>query len=628
MNTPKVKRYKTYTPSAETLLGEHGWHYLPAYMNKRGILTSHLLRLQLTNHPEMLKMLLLKAAKSDKVRENIKNLCKLRGFRSLQQVRRVVHESGVDTKDIKKVATDIVEQIGLYDDDNQVVKAKQKAAFSYGGYYEYDHQLSQHRDVRCPNCDKNEHVNTYDNDYIEEVLERCENYETVIGPYVSCKNCEKVIRPIISEATGLSDNDWSDSYGEWEQHKDNLEELGDALTKHATDAGYPKTEYLMVSGDNLDWRGRSGWTMTRSNELAKAMSVNSDFCLGEGKLWVPSNGLGYLSARLSHHDVPMGGRLTVYPAWYCELLEEQRYQDEYDEDAIIAGDDIVDAIKLGDIATRMLCGAGNFFDYAGNQGWHKFEVVSKKGLTDALDEQLDKLPEIEGDPADCFEALAVMVRNEYMEVLRLIRSGDADDARMRSVYLRLAMQQLIDEVERREECEPAVIIFTDDGAIGETFTSIEGLRVIIIDNRIEFADKEYIYKMEGMEPHKVTDIEPEYDAYLTKRWLNKKDACEPSFVGTVIRGTNRPDDLFNPLASLYKQADRTGYFEYIKGARTELGDALFDSNHKLWEEHGHEVINELVDRLNRTAPEGFYFGTHTGDMSDYGFWRVPDNNAN
>lgn len=37
-----------------------------------------------------------------------------------------------------------------------------------------------------------------------------------------------------------------------------------------------------------------------------------------------------------------------------------------------------------------------------------------------------------------------------------------------------------------------------------------------------------------------------------------------------------------------------------------------------------EIIADMMDALNDVAPNGYYFGAHPGDGSDFGFWQIEE----
>lgn len=77
----------------------------------------------------------------------------------------------------------------------------------------------------------------------------------------------------------------------------------------------------------------------------------------------------------------------------------------------------------------------------------------------------------------------------------------------------------------------------------------------------------------------------------------------PSFIDAVkvIDPDNRP--LMASMAQLESDMQKDGYFD--------SEDCQFD-------------LDYLFDTLNMLAPDGFYFGSHPGDGSDYGFWECED----
>lgn len=88
-------------------------------------------------------------------------------------------------------------------------------------------------------------------------------------------------------------------------------------------------------------------------------------------------------------------------------------------------------------------------------------------------------------------------------------------------------------------------------------------------------------------------------------------------IGSISHGTMRPEDLIPEFIYTLKQLDtEKKYTELIIEAEA-ITD--FDSD------DASELLNEdLFNALNDMAPPYFYFGSHPGDGSDYGFWLSED----
>lgn len=95
---------------------------------------------------------------------------------------------------------------------------------------------------------------------------------------------------------------------------------------------------------------------------------------------------------------------------------------------------------------------------------------------------------------------------------------------------------------------------------------------------------------------------------------------------TIIRGTFRYQDLIPAFLAEIRERDLEAYAQ-IQMSSFSLPPAYAqeDEDSEWWtSEEAYHFLEELFDILNELAPEGFYFGPHPGDGSDFGFWEVED----
>jgi hypothetical protein len=90
--------------------------------------------------------------------------------------------------------------------------------------------------------------------------------------------------------------------------------------------------------------------------------------------------------------------------------------------------------------------------------------------------------------------------------------------------------------------------------------------------------------------------------------------------GTVISGTLRNQDL---IPAFIATMHRIGQGEMAKILTPPL-DVYLNDDHKWWDsEEASELLHEVMEKLSDAAAEhGYYFGSHEGDGSDYGFWEI------
>ena len=89
---------------------------------------------------------------------------------------------------------------------------------------------------------------------------------------------------------------------------------------------------------------------------------------------------------------------------------------------------------------------------------------------------------------------------------------------------------------------------------------------------------------------------------------------------TVIKSTLRAFDLYGSFLEVIKDTP-----EYASIALSNIVplSALDDEDDAFWDsDECIHVMQELSDILNSYAPDGYYFGSHEGNSSDFGYWKI------
>ena len=102
--------------------------------------------------------------------------------------------------------------------------------------------------------------------------------------------------------------------------------------------------------------------------------------------------------------------------------------------------------------------------------------------------------------------------------------------------------------------------------------------------------------------------------------FKKSEANLADLKGLVVsEGTMRSEDLIPKFLNVLKTYGKDKYDAYVKENPEVLDFEGMDD-----ETMGY-VVDELFDKLDEIAPEGFYFAAHPDDGACYGFWEVdPD----
>lgn len=87
---------------------------------------------------------------------------------------------------------------------------------------------------------------------------------------------------------------------------------------------------------------------------------------------------------------------------------------------------------------------------------------------------------------------------------------------------------------------------------------------------------------------------------------------------SVSHGTMRPQDLLPAFMDVIRDTP-----EYVQVMNAVPAHAMEDREAEWWDgEDAAGLLESLSDTLDAYSPEGYYFGVHPGDGSDYGYWKA------
>ena len=102
------------------------------------------------------------------------------------------------------------------------------------------------------------------------------------------------------------------------------------------------------------------------------------------------------------------------------------------------------------------------------------------------------------------------------------------------------------------------------------------------------------------------------------------------FTGTVVEGTMRPQDVLPAMMDVMLQYHPEAYQLVTSTISSEFDLTYMElcghENHPAWQDEDMSwIVNEVArDAMNEIAPDGYYFGSHSGNDSDYGYWLEDD----
>lgn len=95
--------------------------------------------------------------------------------------------------------------------------------------------------------------------------------------------------------------------------------------------------------------------------------------------------------------------------------------------------------------------------------------------------------------------------------------------------------------------------------------------------------------------------------------------------GSVSQGTLRPYMLIGRFMAVLQEYNPELWVTWTTPGTLEYVDTLRPAGDPWWDsDEAFDVVLNLIEALDKLSPPGFFFGAHSGDPSDYGYWPVSE----
>ena len=95
-------------------------------------------------------------------------------------------------------------------------------------------------------------------------------------------------------------------------------------------------------------------------------------------------------------------------------------------------------------------------------------------------------------------------------------------------------------------------------------------------------------------------------------------------MGSISHGTMRNEDLIPEFVSMLEQFAKKAKNMHHLALCKEISARMEEDGYFVSEDADYDLNEDLFNALNDYAAPYFYFGSHPGDGSDYGFWLDED----